>query len=133
MNLAHRFIQDRFFIFCIVGGLGFVVDLGILFLLLSFGFHPLLARTISAACSLTVTWLFNRTYTFRQQRAAHFREWLSYNLFNGVGLAINLGLYSGLVIWTSLDAILAMMVGAGTALIFNYTTSRLFVFRSPGN
>ena len=55
----------QFITFCIVGGIGFLVDAGILGLLVhGFGADPLLSRLLSFPCAMTVTWYLNRRVTF---------------------------------------------------------------------
>lgn len=51
--------------FIVVGGLGFVIDGGLLMLLLASGVDVLPASLFSFLCAVSATWLFNRTWTLR--------------------------------------------------------------------
>ena len=58
--------MPQFLLFCIGGVIGFVVDAGIVQLLVrNFGFNPYGARLLSFLAAATTTWAFNRRYTFR--------------------------------------------------------------------
>lgn len=80
--------------FLSVGGVAFVVDLG-LFNLLRFGpgelleHKPLTAKILSMAVATLVSWLGNRHWTFAAHRTErHGRELLVYGAVNLVGAAV---------------------------------------------
>ncbi len=56
--------------FGVVGGVGFVVDGGLLWLLVSLEVNPYLARALSFPVAVVVTWVLNRNWTFRAHRDA---------------------------------------------------------------
>jgi putative flippase GtrA len=74
--------------FVLVGGIGFLVDAGVLALLLTATpLGPLAARIVSIGVALTATWMLNRTVTFRPSGRGLAREGLRYG---GVGVATSL-------------------------------------------
>jgi putative flippase GtrA len=72
----------------LVGGIGFLVDAGVLALLLTATpLGPLAARIASIGVALTATWMLNRAVTFQPSRRGLAREGLRYG---GVGFATSL-------------------------------------------
>ena len=56
-------LTGQFFRFCLVGGVGFVVDAGSLWLLIDFGSMGLLSgRVVSYLIAATVTWALHRHF-----------------------------------------------------------------------
>ncbi|ROP43614.1 GtrA family protein [Pseudokineococcus lusitanus] len=73
--------------FLVVGGTGFVVDVG-LFTLLRLGpldGHPLTAKVLSTAAAVVVTWLGNRTWTWGHRARASTRRELALYVAASVG------------------------------------------------
>lgn len=125
-----------------VGGIAFVVDVG-LFNLLRFGTgaggpleaKPLTAKVISAGAATLVAWLGNRLWTFRHRRrpsAGH--ELALFVLFNVAGMAIALGCLAmshyvlGLTSARA-DNLSANGVGLVLGTLFRFWAYRTFVFR----
>jgi putative flippase GtrA len=127
--------------FLIVGTIGFIVDAGLLVLLMAAaGLGHYAARVVSFMVAVCVTWWLNRTFTFRAPKpsgparnAPVMRELAAYVLFQSAGIAINFGVYSILIersaIFYDLPA-LAVAVGSLAAMVFNFATARWIVFRS---
>ena len=120
--------------FATIGAIGFIVDGGILTVLNSlYGIDLLYSRLASYAVAVTVTWYLNRNRTFsanKDQRAA--REWGRYAAVNSMGALLNMGIVFSLV--HRFDAmaeipLLALLIAASFALIFNFLASKHFVFR----
>jgi len=83
--------------FGIVGGIGFVVDAGLLYAMLGLGLGPYSGRVVSFLAAATVTWILNRSFTFRRDSpsAAHpAGEWLAYLGLMLIGAAVNYGTYA---------------------------------------
>ncbi len=130
-------MNDRwrtFLLFCVAGTIGFAVDAAIVQgLVVALDWNPYLARLISFLAAATVTWLFNRTFTFRSERRDSVRgEWIRYLVAMAAGFVVNFGLYSLLVFhYEMVRAIPALGVAAGSiaGLFVNYLSSRYWVFR----
>jgi len=131
-------MRSQFLRFALVGAAGFPVDEGVLALMHSvLGLDPLVARVISILTAMTFTWWGNRTLTFRTQAArgpgAILREWLRFVGANALGALINYGTFASLLRLapTPFDnAYLAAAIGVGVGLVFNFTLSRIYVFRA---
>jgi putative flippase GtrA len=127
--------QRQFVKFCFVGGIGFVVDAGTLTLMTRYGgLDPIVARLISMfVFGMTTTWLLNRSLTFRAQSGGPlFAEYLRFAAANAVGNSINFGIHAGLVETVQVVhdfPVLGAMAGTAVGLVFNFTSSKYFVFR----
>ena len=125
--------------FAVVGALGMPVDAGVLWLMTHrAGLDPYSGRVISWLCAATFTWTGNRYFTFPKQRARGIlgagREWLRFLAANAVGGLVNVGLYATLVRFAPppLDNLyLALVAGVLAGLVFNFTLSRILVFKTP--
>jgi putative flippase GtrA len=127
--------RRQFLKFCLVGGIGFVMDAGSYNLITYFfGLGPFASRLISAGgFGMTTTWLLNRSLTFRNQRGGPiWTEYLRFAAANGIGLSLNIGTHTLLVDNVGLFAAfpdLGIVAGTAVGLVFNFTGSKYFVFR----
>jgi putative flippase GtrA len=123
--------------FLVVGAVGFLVDGGVLSLLVhGFGIGPIIARGPSFLSAVTVTWLLNRAYTFHGLRAQPIgAQYVRYLAAQGVGALTNLGVYASAIYAFAICAripVLALALGSAVALVVNYLLLRLFVFHGRG-
>ena len=124
----------RLAIFSLVGVVGFIVDAGVLQLLvLGLAWDRYSGRLISFLFAATATWLLNRRYTFRGPRKHSLGvEWARYILAMSGGFACNFAAYSALVYFFNVDRqwlILAVAAGSVAGLGVNYTASHYWVYR----
>lgn len=127
--------------FGLVGGAGFVVDVGVFNLLRYAGspgvleHKPITAKVISVTLATVVTYLGNRHWTWAErERGARHREVIFFLLFNGIGMAIALACLAvshyGLGLRSPLaDNISANVVGLVLGMAFRFWSYRTFVFR----
>ncbi len=125
-----------------VGAVAFIVDTGLLTVLLQLKVESLLAKTAATVVAATVAFLGNRFWTWRhRQRSGLTREYVLYFTFNGIGLGISLAVlgisHYGLGrIWPGFatplaDVLSANVIGRAAATIFRFWSYRRFVFREP--
>lgn len=125
--------------FGFVGGLGFIVDIGV-FNLLQHGpvallaGEPIAAKIASVSVAMIVTWLGNRLWTFARQRTStKAREFVGFVVVNIGGMAIAV-----LCLWVSryvlgytsplADNISANVVGLVLGTAFRYFAYKHLVF-----
>ena len=120
--------------FGVVGGVAFVVDVGLFNLVLHATDKPLTSKTVSTVVATTVAYLGNRYWTFRRRsRSAVRREYSLFFVLNGVGLAIALSclfVSHYLLGFTSTlaDNIAANGVGLALGTAFRFWSYRHWVF-----
>jgi putative flippase GtrA len=119
--------------FVVVGAVGFLIDAGILTLLITgFGLDHYSARAISFTVAVTFTWFMNRRWVFEKSTASmSVREYYSYLFVQAVGALINLTVFVAVIeIVPKLTNIpvIPLAVGASAALLFNFRASSRFVF-----
>lgn len=124
--------MKRFVRFCIAGTIGFVVDAGVLELLVrALDANPYTARIGSFLCAATTTWWINRRYTFEAAHAPTSQEWIGYVGLMLAGAAVNYGVYAAYVAWwdTSRRMLwLGVALGSVAGLAVNFLTSSRLVF-----
>lgn len=133
--------------FLTVGGLGFIVDVG-LFNLLRFegGLgdgqgvlydKPLTAKIISVVVATIVTYVGNRTWTWRhRERSGIVREYALFFVLNGIAMALSvttLAISHYVLGFTSplADNISANVVGLALGTLFRFFAYRRWVFKAP--
>ncbi|MFZ6722315.1 GtrA family protein [Undibacterium sp. Ji49W] len=118
-----------FFSFALVGGVGFIVDAGVLWLLnAKFGMNPLLARGPSFLLAVTATWILNSALTFKSP-VYSFSRWLNYTLANGLGFFVNFSVYAVLTASFLIHPLISLAISSITALAINFILSLKWVFR----
>jgi putative flippase GtrA len=126
MKLGRQFLS-----FAVVGAIGFVVDVAVLYLV-----APLLgwygARVLSFLAAATATWALNRRYTFRRSEASVLREYLGYLLTMLGGAVVNYGAYVLVLHWATGPWAPAAGVALGSCagLVVNFLSARYLVFRA---
>ncbi len=122
------FIQ--FFRYCIVGGLAFLVDYCLLFLLSDkCGLHYLLSAGIAFIAGLVVNYLLSIFWVFSESRYRDKRIEFAFFAFIGV---IGLGLTEGLM-WLFTDLaglhyLLSKLITAALVLLWNFFARKVVLF-----
>lgn len=122
--------------FVIVGAIGFLIDAGILTMLVTgFGAGHYAARAISFTVAVTATWYMNRRWVFDRITAQKSgREYTSYLVVQVIGAVINLSIYVAVIELVPRLArmpVIPLALGAAVALLFNFGASSRFVFAEP--
>lgn len=120
----------RFSRFCVIGGVGFLIDAAVLTaLIFSVNLDPLLARLISIIVAVTACWALHRLWTFQSRDKRRLREWSRFVLVNSVGASVNYLVYAAILVITPVDSpLFALAIGSIAALAFNYLGARFFAF-----
>ena len=124
-----REIMEQFKKFCLIGGLGFVVDSLFFILLSQLTDNIMLARLLSFWLAASTTWIGNRIYTFSHQQFTNvIVQWCKHLLTAHISGCINL-----LVFWYIKEMThtpIAFCLGILAGLFSNYFIASRFVFVS---
>jgi putative flippase GtrA len=109
--------------FAVVGGLGTLVNTGLLLVLYSYLRLPLVAAS-ALATELAVgnNYLWNNYWTF-ERRAASLGQFARFNLVALAGQCITVATLWVLVRYTGLPLVVANLTGIGLALVWNFTVN----------
>jgi len=126
-------IGKEFLSFAIVGAIGFVVDVGVLYIASPhLGWYG--GRVLSWTAAATATWLLNRRFTFRARHsgASIVREYVHYMLTMIGGAVDNYSAYAHTLHWIggSWGPALGVAVGSAAGLVVNFLSARYLVFRA---
>ncbi len=124
----HQFLR-----FGIAGGIGFLVDVAMLYLALAAGADFYLGRGISFLCAVLATWQVNRNFAFKASTSISlWQEWWRYLLAMLGGGVINY-LSSAMTVHMlppgPLVPMLGVAIGSIAGMTVNFVSSRMFVFR----
>ena len=135
----RRFLTPDLVPFLVVGGIGYVVDVAVFNVLRSITpwstMDPTIARTMAVVAAMCVTYVGNRTITWRDRPAGDRKiEITLFIVFNVIGFGFSiatlwlshdvLGLTSRLA-----DNISANVIGLGLGTVFRYVSYKYVVFR----
>jgi putative flippase GtrA len=127
-------VTGQFLRFGIVGGLGFLVDTGILYLMLALGLDRYSGRIFSFLGAATATWLLNRSFTFRRDSPSDQHpagEWLAYLGLMAIGGLVNYGVYAAAVTFWDLahrHPVIGVAFGAVAGMAINFWSAKTMVF-----
>lgn len=119
--------------FAVVGGIAFLVDAAALWLLMGQGIDPYLARALAFLPAFAANFLLNRQWTFAHEGAAWHHGLLRYFAVQLGGMAVNYASYAAVLTLIGvgrMNAMLALFVGSGVAMVFNFVGARWFAFRA---
>jgi putative flippase GtrA len=118
--------------FGLVGALGFLIDAGVLYVLKSsLGLY--LSRAISFFCAVIVTWLLNRSLTFKGEKRERklVLEFIHYMVLMLIGGAFNVGVYYLMVHQSELVKVypvIGVAAGSIVGMLVNFSTSRIMFY-----
>jgi len=119
---------QRLLKFCVVGGSGTVVGLGVLYIFTDVvGLHYLVSNAIAFVCAVSNNYAWNSLWTFRDRKASP-TGYLKYVGTSLLGLGVNmiiLGFFTSIVgVYYMLSALIAIIC----AFLVNYTLSKRLVW-----
>ena len=117
--------------FALVGSLGFLVDAGLLSLLLErTHLGPFLARAVAIAVAMVVTWQCNRLFTFGASGRGLVAEGARYGSVGLASACLNYAVYSALILaLPALPPVAAVVLASIAALGFSFLGYSRLVFR----
>lgn len=119
--------------FAICGGIGASIDLLSLTILVEFfGFSPHWGYVISTLLAVSVVFVGNKFFTFRNHEKRYVSQILKFALVYGCAVIFNIGLAS-FFFWAGLHYLVAKVLAIGIVALWNYSLSHGFIFRQSEN
>lgn len=124
----------RFCKFCLVGGSGIFVNMGLLWLLTEFaGLYYLISAAIGIEMSIVSNFLLNDLFTFPDRRSRGLKNllkrWLKFNLVSLAGLGINMTVLWFLTSVLGLYYLISNLFGIAAATLWNYFANLLWTWK----
>jgi putative flippase GtrA len=127
--LRHRGNWIQLAKFCVVGGVGYIVNLAVFSLLLHEQVHYLLAATCSFVVAATGNYVLNRNWTFRDRRHHLGVQGFQFLVVSAVALGANL-LVLNVLITSGMTKKPAQALAVLVATPLNFIGNRLWSFRT---
>jgi putative flippase GtrA len=115
--------------FCLVGAVGYLINLAVYDALLHAGLHYLLAATCSFLVAVTSNYTWNRLWTFRDQRGHVGVQGVRFLLVSLVALGANLAVLHLLIAYGGLGKLFAQAVAIVVVTPLNFVGNKLWSFR----
>ena len=126
--LRARDNWEQLFKFCVVGGIGYAINLGVYAVLLHAGLHYLLAATFSFLVAVTSNYTWNRMWTFRDRRRGVAAQGMRFFLVSLASLGANLAVLNVLISLGS-DKLVGQAVAIVLVTPLNFVGNKLWSFR----
>lgn len=142
LGRIHRSPSTKatFLRFASVGATISLIDVGVLYLLLAFGFNEYIGRVVSLSISMAAGYVLNRYFTFHHLETgrALWHSLLRHYSVHAVGGVINVAVYAvALIIGQSMGGqvavsatlpLLGVWIGGMVGMTFNFFFSKKMVF-----
>lgn len=132
----------QFFRYLFVGGLAFVVDFALSYILFRFAFHERkelgwVANSLSFVAGLAVNYIISTFWIFKNSNVKNkLIEFLSFAAIGVVGLLITIGITKGFEIWigdkTSLFQMIAKIVSTAVSFLWNFFARKILLYTKKG-
>ncbi len=115
--------------FCVVGALGYLINLAVYDVLLHQGVHYLAAATISFLVAVTSNYTWNRLWTFRELRGHVGIQGMRFFVVSLAALGANLVVLHVLIANAGLGKLVAQAVAIVLVTPLNFIGNKLWSFR----
>ncbi|HZR95278.1 MAG TPA: GtrA family protein [Gaiellaceae bacterium] len=135
LNRAHTVLRTRrhwvqLAKFCVVGAVGYAVNLAVYAPLVAAGVHYVAAATCSFLVAATSNYTWNRLWTFRDRRAGIAAQGWRFLVVSAGALGANL-LVLHLLISLGVGKLVGQAVAIVVATPLNFVGNKLWSFRRP--
>jgi len=123
--------------FCLVGGSGVLVNMGVLWALATRGIHYVMAGAAATVAATTWNFVLNDAFTWRDQRSRSLQtkadRYVRYWIVTGASSALQL-LLLFLLTTAGVPYLLSNLIGVGTAAVWNFRLNNSWTWRpSPSS
>ncbi len=138
-KLVGHIVPVRFALFALIGALGVVVDLIVLWAAIGVGTGFIAAQAVATVVAMTSNFFLNNIFTYRDQRLKGWRLWrglFSFYVICALGAVANVGfaafVFAGDARWLAgFSGIpwLASLAGVVVGSVWNYAVSSVFTWK----
>ena len=114
--------------FCVVGAIGYLINLAVYDTLLHQGLHYLAAATVSFLVAVTSNYTWNRLWTFRGQRGHVAYQGFRFLVVSTIALAANLVILHVLVDSFDVGKVLAQAIAIVLVTPWNFVGNKIWSF-----
>jgi putative flippase GtrA len=115
--------------FCVVGAVGYLINLAVYDALLHEDLHYLVAATCSFLVAVTSNYTWNRLWTFREHRGHVGIQGMRFLIVSVAALGANLAVLHLLVVYEGLDKLPAQAIAIVVVTPLNFVGNKLWSFR----
>lgn len=114
--------------FGVVGGLAFVIDYTLLYILTEFlGVHYLISSVISFTVSVIFNYIMSIKWVFDVNREQGVKEFVVFVVLSIIGLGINSLIMYLMVDIMSIYYMISKLVSTAVVMVYNFITRKIFV------
>lgn len=114
--------------FGVVGGLAFVIDYTLLYILTEFlGIHYLISSVISFTVSVIFNYIMSIKWVFDVNREQGVKEFVVFVVLSIIGLGINSLIMYLMVDIMSIYYMISKLVSTAVVMVYNFITRKIFV------
>ena len=116
--------------FTVVGGLAFLIDYGLLYVLTEFiGIHYLISSIISFTVSVIFNYIMSITWVFDVNKKQGVKEFIVFIILSVIGLGINELIMYLMVDIMVIHYMISKLFSTGIVMVYNFITRKIFVER----
>lgn len=127
-NFIHSKLFKQLFRFGVVGGLAFLIDAGLLYILTEFWhIHYLISSVISFTVSLAFNYILSIIWVFDVKKKQTYKEVILFVVLSVIGLGINqLVMFLG-VDFLHIYYMLCKVISTIIVMVYNFITRKIFI------
>ena len=118
----------RFYLFCVIGGVVFVVGTLVQWLLIHLGFGATASYVLKGVVSIELSFTLNRVLTWRERHIDLLGALVKWNVQKAAIAAPDVGVYA-LLVWLGMNWLVANIVVTGLFSVVNYAGGHWWSFR----
>jgi putative flippase GtrA len=141
MKLSELVTQDtnnlliQLIRYVVVGGVAFLVDWGLLYILTEFvGLHYLLSATLSFLAGLVVNYVLSTYWIFRHSKLSNqWAEFIIYSIIGVIGLGLNNLFLFLLTDKVGLHYMVSKIIVAAVVMLWNFFARKFILFKNKAS
>lgn len=126
----HFGLGKQVFMFLLIGGICFVLVMGLLFLFVEYFFiEKNLANIIASLIVIFINYFLNAWFVFERGRHSRWKEFTGFFLFSMIGFGLNVLLFGLMTKYVPIHYAISKTLIILLVAVFNFTTRKLLIFK----